>query len=158
MDLSSILVLIIFCIILVILVIVFNSVAKKVNQPKKVEKPEPKVEETEKEEPKTEEIPEILQDVTRRNYMRERAQQQADNHEFTLDDVKETNEALTKKQYHRIQPLDEEDESMDTQDILSSMDGENSGEGQTVVDEFRNLSPRMKTIIVADALKKKDDE
>ena len=106
----------------------------------------------------SEPIPEILTEVTRRNYMQERAIQSANKHEFNLDDMRETRDDLhnNNTSKHRIQPIEDDgDQDTDLDQILNSVDGNNPN--SSIKDELKNLSPSMKAIIMADALKRKDE-
>lgn len=167
MDKTSILILVGIIFGVVILFLVFTTVVKPAKkektEPKADVKPEEKVEPEKVEKPAEEDIPEILKEVTSHNYMRERAIENTKTHEFGEDDIMESKSSLAqKKQMHRIQPIEEDDsQGDDLDDILNKIDndGEKSqSKGNSVVQEFRNMSQKMKTIIVADALKRKDDE
>ncbi|MBP5651313.1 MAG: hypothetical protein J6X00_01405 [Clostridia bacterium] len=167
MDKTSILILVGIIFGVVVLFLVFATVVKPAKkaktEPKADVKPEEKVEPEKPEKPAEEDIPEILKEVTSHNYMRERAIENTKTHEFGEDDIRESKSSLApKKQMHRIQPIEEDNsQDDDLDDILNKMDndGEKSQtQGNSVVQEFRNMSQKMKTIIVADALKRKDDK
>ncbi|MBR4745644.1 MAG: hypothetical protein IK070_02935 [Clostridia bacterium] len=168
MDKLSILILVGIVFGVVLLFLVFATVIKpskkaKIEEKVQETKPEGKVEPEKEEKPAQDDIPEILKEVTSHNYMRERAIENTKTHEFSEGDMQESKSSLApKKQIHRIQPIeDDNSQGDDLDDILNKLDndGEKSqSQGNSVVEEFRNMSQKMKTIIVADALKRKDDE
>jgi len=104
-------------------------------------------------------VEELLAEITANNYMRDRAKANVENSEFTLDNVKETRKNLrSESKIHRIEAIEEDEHgAMDTDEIINSLGDEEVEKGQSVVEEFKNLSPKMKTIIITDALKRKDD-
>ena len=165
MNLTTILVVVFAVLLIVAMVLIFGAAARptkkevKKEQPQQVEKPK----ESEEQEKKDDELPEILVEVTRRNYMHDRAVQQTQSHEFTIDDATETKQDLApKKKFHKIQPIEDDEQDMTTDDILASLDREDNGDASpknnTIAKEIRGMSPKMKAIILADALKRKDDE
>ncbi len=102
------------------------------------------------------EIPEILREVTEGNYMRDRAQAYAKSGEMTIDDMKETKRSLKPK--HRIQAIEQDDntqEAMTTDDIVDQMDN-GATKPSKIAQEFASLSKEMKTLIVTNALNRKD--
>ena len=165
MNLTTILVVVFAVLLIVVMILIFGAAARPTKKEVKKEQPkaEEKSKESEEQEKKDDELPEILVEVTRRNYMHERAVQQTQSHEFTIDDAAETKQELVpKKQFHRIQPIEDDEQDMTTHDILATLDREESGDSSpknnTIAKEIRGMSPKMKAIILADALKRKDDK
>ena len=157
MNLTTILVVVFAVLLIVAMVLIFGAAARPTKKEVKKEQPQ------QVEKPKESEEPEILVEVTRRNYMHDRAVQQTQSHEFTIDDATETKQDLApKKKFHKIQPIEDDEQDMTTDDILASLDREDNGDASpknnTIAKEIRGMSPKMKAIILADALKRKDDE
>lgn len=147
------LILLAFIILFILLVKVFRGKTAKKEEPK-TEAKQDKQSDIKQED--KDDIPEILAEVTRGNYMQDRAKQYANSNDITIADMKETKVNLKPK--HRIQPveqIEEDEQPLDTEAILNEVDGvTQSG----ISKEFAGLSKEMKVLIISNALNKKVDE
>ncbi len=132
--------------------------AKATKTEAKKEDPKPTKEELKEEsKPEDDETMQILEEVTRGNYMKDRAEQNLQNHEFSIDDIKETNDDI--RPVRRMQPIaymDDDDGALDTDSILSEIDGDQPS-APSISREFSKLSKEMKAIIISNAMKRKDE-
>lgn len=106
-----------------------------------------------KEPTEKEDIPQILQDVTRGNYMYDLSETDTDG---SLEENMIENPSISRAdiKIKSIQLEGEmEDEPLTTQGILDKLDGE---EGTSVSSEIKKMSPQMKAILIANLLNKKD--
>lgn len=139
---------------LAVFVLLYNVFLKKYksNEPKKLTQA-PK-EEKPTEDKKTE-LPEILEEVTRGNYMQDIAYiDESDDLEINM--VENKNIKLVKSSFKPIELEGEmQDEALTTKDILDELDGSMSNEN-SLQKEISSLSPTMKAMLIANLLEKKD--
>lgn len=151
---------IVFSVVVLILVCVLISFLlpkkkSKVKETPKEEKKEDKVKEDVSEE-KKQDIPEILQEVTRGNYLFDLSEETGQTSSLEFEMKENQNIKKSDKTFKPIQLDDEmEEEPLNTKDILDSIDGEQ--ETSSINQQIKNLSPEMKAILIAKLLNKKDD-
>lgn len=140
---------------LVCVVISFLFPKKKSKETPKEDKKEDKVKEDVSEE-KKQDIPEILQEVTRGNYLFDLSEETGQTSSLEFEMKENPNIKKSDKTFKPIQ-LDGEmvEEPLNTKDILDSIDGEQ--ETSSINQQIKNLSPEMKAILIAKLLNKKDD-
>ena len=136
----------------------------------KEEKPAEKKEEKPKEDAKKDDIPEILKEVTMGNYMYDNAKL-SESEQLQVDMV-ENKDIVKEEKVFRVElgdPLDQyDDEPMNTRDILDQLDDELDKDiagndetpktRQSVASEIKKASPTLKAMIIADVLRKKDEQ
>lgn len=150
---ALIIIIVLFFVLFVVLL--YNILVKKYTtkeKPKALTE-KPKQEDNAKKEEKVDEIPEILQEVTRGNYLLELSQQDGDG---SLEEMMTENPTIEKpKPEFKPITLDDEmeDEPLTTDDILAKMDG---NEQTPLQQEIRKLSPEMKALLISNILNKKD--
>lgn len=147
-------------------VLIYNVVLKKYptkDKPKSLsEKPKEentdKADKSEKTDDKgqteKDEIPQILQDVTRGNYMYDLSDTET---EGSLEESMTENPNISRSDI-KIKSIElegeMEDEPLTTKDILDQLDGE---EDSGVTSEIKKMSPQLKAILIANLLNKKDN-
>ena len=140
---------------LAIFVLLYNVCIRKYksSEPKKLTQ-SPK-EDKVTEEKKEEKLPEILEEITRGNYMQDIAYLD-ESDELEVNMVENKNIRAVKPEFKPIQ-LDGEmqDEALTTKDILDEMDNDVSNENN-LQKEISSLSSTMKAMLIANLLEKKD--
>ena len=139
---------------LAVLILLYNVCMRKYksNEPKKLTTT-PKEEKTTEE--KKEKLPEILEEVTRGNYMQDIAYlDESDDLEKNM--IENKNIRYVKSEYKPIELEGEmQDEPLTTKDILDELDGDLVNENN-IQKEISSLSPTMKAMLIANLLEKKD--
>lgn len=140
--------------IVVVFVLLHNVFVKKYKstEPKKLTTV-PK-EEKKQDEKIVEKLPDILEEITRGNYMQDRANiDETEELEFNMVENKKIRRVL---EYKPIQ-LDGEmqDEALTTKDILDEMDANTESEN-SLQSEISSLSPAVKAMLISNLLGKKD--
>ncbi len=142
-----------------------KKTAKKSPVKKEDPKPEAKPATDAKAEEKKDDIPEILKEVTRGNYMFDNAQL---SEEEALTEAMVENSEIKKEEEPPFRVtiddiLEDDLTAITTQDILDEMDrelddkeDENEGDEPSVGKQIKKMSPKMKAILIADILNKKD--
>ena len=138
----------------IVFILLYNVFVRKYksNEPKKLTTA-PKEEKTKEEEKP--EIPEILEEVTRGNYMYDISYTD-ESEELEMNMVENKNIQPKKEEYKGIQLEGEmQEEALTTQDILDELDG-NTNDKSSLNKEISNLSPTMKAILISNLLEKKN--
>ena len=136
---------------IIVFVLLYNVCLRKYKTPEKkqvsVLTPNPK------EEKEKEDLPEILQEVTRGNYMHELSDVD-ESEELEINMVENKNIKPLKNEFEEIKLEDEmQDEALTTQDRLDELDGD---QGQSSIGkQISNMTPEMRAILISNLLPSK---